>query len=83
NTANGLGLYDMSGNVWELCWDWKNGSPKRETVLDPLGTQSGTNRIRRGGSYSSQAAHCCVSCRLYLLPCERKADFGLRLVCRE
>jgi len=62
---NELGLYDMSGNVWELCQDgFKRYS--ETSVVDPIvGVEPNRDRVVRGGCYSSPAAHCTVSSRQY------------------
>ena len=51
-----LGLYDLSGNVWELCWDWYPDT-STETITattDPYGISSGKERIKRGGSWTNK-----------------------------
>jgi uncharacterized repeat protein (TIGR02543 family) len=51
--ANGLGIYDMTGNVWEHCWDIYGAYPN-VSQTDPQGASSGAYRVYRGGNYSSQ-----------------------------
>ena len=51
--ANGYGLYDMAGNLWELCWDWRTNNPPIAGSVDPRGPDSGTvaSRVARGGPW--------------------------------
>lgn len=75
--ANGYGLYDMSGNVYEWCYDWY-GSVNSSTA--DTGASSGSNRVFRGGSWYDVASYCAVSYRNDGLPDFRLSYFGFRVV---
>ena len=75
---NALGLYDMSGNVWEWCFDWY-GSIGAGEVIDPQGAASGTLRVRRGGGWSLYASRCTVGQRGSYSPDRRNNLLGFRL----
>jgi formylglycine-generating enzyme required for sulfatase activity len=76
--ANGLGLYDMSGNVNERCWDWF-GSYASGSQTDPMGASSGTDRVIRGGSWSLSAVNVRSAYRNGGLPYSRSNGGGFRL----
>jgi formylglycine-generating enzyme required for sulfatase activity len=76
---NAWGLYDMHGNVWEWCLDWLGKYPGTES--DPKGVATGSNRVGRGGSWSSRGAYDCRAAdRFNRNPSSRALYIGFRAI---
>ena len=77
DSANGLGIYDMSGNVWEWCHDWYDSIT---ASTDPLGASSGSYRVYRGGCWFYNAGYCSVASRSNSIPINHFGNVGFRVV---
>ena len=81
--ANAFGLYDMHGNVWEWCSDWYDKDYYKSGVnLDPQGPTTGTQRVLRGGAWTSAAHHCRTATCNAAFPVDLPFHYiGFRVVC--
>jgi formylglycine-generating enzyme required for sulfatase activity len=77
---NALGLYDMSGNVYEWCWNWYQSYAGDDKGTDPVGPDTGSNRLHRGGYWLISATSCRVSYRTSSTPSYRIYLIGFRVV---
>lgn len=82
--ANGYGLYNVTGNVWEWCWDWFDPAYYRRSPReDPTGPDNGVRRVMRGGSYLCHASYCNryrVDARSSNTPDSATTNLGFRCV---
>jgi sulfatase modifying factor 1 len=81
--ANELGIFDMTGNVWEWCQDWYGASyyaGRPDLDANPKGLTTGQYRVNRGGSVNTIPAICRVTIRVRDTPGNRRSTLGFRLV---
>lgn len=77
---NELGLYDMTGNLWEWVWDWYDGNYyKTSPKVDPTGAESGNYRVMRGGAWYNDGTYANVYTRQNAAPGFRQNSVGFRV----
>jgi len=76
---NAWGLYDMTGNVYEWVWDWYQSDYQSDISVDPVGPQSGSRRVYRGGSWFYTPRFARVSYRYRFSPTTAINNLGFRL----
>lgn len=80
-TANTVGVHDMSGNLWEWCWDRRNDTYYASSpTSNPRGPNTGIYRVLRGGSIDSDVKNCRVAERNFSVPYHKELDIGFRVV---
>jgi formylglycine-generating enzyme required for sulfatase activity len=80
---NGLGIYDMSGNIWEWCSDWYDANyytTLTDGTVDPPGAKTGIHRVYRGGGIRNDLNWCRVAARTIDPPSARSLSIGFRVV---
>ena len=78
---NELGIYDLSGNVFEWCWDCYNEHDINfKTQTNPHGADTGNYRMFRGGCWRLESDDCLVSNRIFIWPSESNSSISLRLL---
>ena len=77
--GNELGIYDLTGNVYEWCWDLYGQYPS-SSMTDYLGPSTGINRVLRSGSWYDSASNCSVASRYTFSPSLQNEDIGFRVV---